>query len=799
MSLKVDWFVVDNRMKQEVNHQNNILMQKKQIIVVFGLLLLCSVLVLQNAHASNNENPGKAKISYTQIILSASSKDKQVLFGVEEIKKAAEERGLKVPDNKINKKDLSGLISVNVISDSSQILSAIKEKGLQTPKYIGWQCYSLRVIKTGNNSDIWVLSSDKTGAMYGCLDIAEAIRNQTAGELTDADNKPYLERRGIKFNIPLDLRTPSYSDLSDAFQQNIPVMWDMEFWKQQFDEMARCRYNVISYWSLNPFPSLVKVPEFPKIALNDVWRTTAKINANYSTSGSGNLNADLLKNYEVIKKISISEKINFWRKVMEYARDRGIEVYLFNWNIFTFGENGRYGITSSRSNDTTIAYFRASVREMVLTYPLLAGIGITAGENMGGKNEKYTNEQWLWKTYGEGIRDALKKQPDRKIRLIHRFHMTGLTEIYNEFKDYPGIMDLSIKYSIAHMLSIPNPPFAKGAFEILPVKQRTWLTVRNDDVYSYRWGNPAYARQYLLEIPGPEKVAGYYMGPDGYCWGKDFLGKDNIQPGQLIIQKQWYSFMLWGRLSYNPGLPDELFRQTIATRFPDVSARSLMNAWSAASMVFPWITRLSWGDIDLKWFPEACISNPSYKGFYTVKDFMEVDPMPGSNIQNITEWAQNYKFNKTDVLLPPTAAADSISKYSRIATIYLQELTQKKQGTSGELNQTLGDIEAFATIGFYYSEKILGACSLALFNFYGLPQDKEDAIAHLTKAKSFWIKYSVLYDSKYKPAIFNRIGYVNIPSLIKKTDQDILIAGNWKMGDIKEYKRKTNTEVPFKK
>jgi competence protein ComGF len=56
-----------------------------------------------------------------------------------------------------------------------------------------------------------------------------------------------------------------------------------------------------------------------------------------------------------------------------------------------------------------------------------------------------------------------------------------------------------------------------------------------------------------------------------------------------------------------------------------------------------------------------------------------------------------------------------------------------------------------------------------------------------------------LYDSKYKPAIYNRIGYVNIPSLIEKTEQDIIIARTWKMGDIKEYKRKTSTEVPFKK
>ena len=80
--------------------------------------------------------------------------------------------------------------------------------------------------------------------------------------------------------------------------------------------------------------------------------------------------------------MTIAEKIQFWRDVMQYARDRGIDVYLFTWNIFTWGADGKYGITSAQNNLTTIDYFRKSVRETLLTYPLLAGFGITAGEHM---------------------------------------------------------------------------------------------------------------------------------------------------------------------------------------------------------------------------------------------------------------------------------------------------------------------------------------------------------------------------------------------------------------------------------
>ncbi len=86
---------------------------------------------------------------------------------------------------------------------------------------------------------------------------------------------------------------------------------------------------------------------------------------------------------------------------------------------------------------------------------------------------------------------------------------------------------------------------------------------------------------------GPDKVAGFYMGPDGYCWGREAMDLEPETPRQLVMQKQWFSFMLWGRLSYDPTLPDDLFVRTLAVRFPEVSPERLLEGWSAASRVIP--------------------------------------------------------------------------------------------------------------------------------------------------------------------------------------------------------------------
>ncbi len=138
----------------------------------------------------------------------------------------------------------------------------------------------------GGHHVITVRGADAVGAMYGGLDIAEAIRMGTLDSLKDSDHRPYIAQRGIKFNIPLDLRMPSYSDCSDAAQANIPEMWEREFWIDYLNTMARHRYNVLSLWSLHPFPSMAKVPEFPEVALNDVWRTKAKLDDTFRFAGS---------------------------------------------------------------------------------------------------------------------------------------------------------------------------------------------------------------------------------------------------------------------------------------------------------------------------------------------------------------------------------------------------------------------------------------------------------------------------------------------------------------------------------
>jgi hypothetical protein len=142
------------------------------------------------------------------------------------------------------------------------------------------------------------------------------------------------------------------------------------------------KYNALSLWSLNPFPSMVITPGFEDLALQDVKQSA--ITPKGTLRGWEFYTPVQHENLLTIKKMSIQEKITFWQEVMQLAANHGIKIYIFTWNIYTYGidadgagaesEPARktHGITDSAKNEITKEYYRKSVQAMVETYPLLA-------------------------------------------------------------------------------------------------------------------------------------------------------------------------------------------------------------------------------------------------------------------------------------------------------------------------------------------------------------------------------------------------------------------------------------------
>jgi hypothetical protein len=346
---------------------------------------------------------------------------------------------------------------------------------------------------------LWVVGRDPAGLLYGGFELAEQLATAGWDGVRDTDQSPYMALRGVKFNLPLDARTPTYSDPGESAQLNMPVMWDLEFWKAYIDDLARDRYNFVSLWSLHPFPSLVRVPEYPLVALDDIKRSASIQRRLYELNARGFDDPEIMGDLETLKVMSLDEKIAHWRKVMAYGKARNVDFYVVTWNIYPYGACGQYGITADFRNETTIDYYRASVKQLFLTYPDLAGIGLTTGENMPGATFQ-EKEDWAFRTYGQGVLDVVEAQPDRRITFIHRQHQARATEISATFAPLIAHENVdfifSFKYAKAHSYSSTiqtyHPEFVADITDAggLESGLETIWTLRNDDNYLFRWGAP---------------------------------------------------------------------------------------------------------------------------------------------------------------------------------------------------------------------------------------------------------------------------------------------------------------------
>jgi len=699
----------------------------------------------------------------------------QIKFAAGDIKTALESKNYTVemhPLTALKSKFANKKVVIALASDKA-VAKILSRQSENIPTGLGEQAYGLLTTIKPQKS-FWVLGGDVNGAMYGGLQIAENIKYHGLNETYNLQEKPYILNRGIKANLPLDARSPTYygsgyNDLSSAFKGTaarmaIPNVWDMNYWKEWFDEMARSRFNVLTIWNCHPFPALgLDIPE----SFTDVQGFDG-----YS------------------KKMSKAQKVAFWKAVMAYGKDRGFQIYFITWNIYTYGAIGSF--TNNPTDQSTINYIRKAVRVLFETYPDLDGIGVSAGENMDKEIISVPARiQWLADTYGSGIADYAKIHPERKINFLHRWLDADVSTVLSKFSTMlalPNVhLDMTFKYSLAHLYSTPDPAWINikdginAVADLDKTGKKTWLELRNDDFYFLSWGDPQFVRECIAGYPDAGKyIAGFMYGADGWVNTRDFTSKNNSFTGMLEIKRDWFSYRIWGRLSYNPQTPDEVFINEMADRYPGVNAQILFDAWTAASRGVPLATELVMGSkpgtnfgsgyfwFDFQWWPELCQSSG---GLVKIETFSGSNPSDGSNMCSIKNSANgNCSGNpRTSYFIADTiqkAAATALQKISLLDTKGYPDLVLYKK-----------NITAQTYLSLYYAEKIRGAtyqsagntasARTAMGNAYCHWKSYTDIMnelhngADMMRTRSF-IKWSVYDNNVLKE--FTDLGGIGIPA-----------------------------------
>ncbi len=687
--------------------------------MLLAVCLLNTILLV----SSNNIFSQNIRVYYDRMV-------PQHEFAAGDIKTSLEAKGFTAELNDLSSldSDYTGRKVVIALDSNTRVVSLLTDQGGSAIAGLGEQAYTLRTTSAPQKS-YWVLGGDENGAMYGGLQIAENINFNGFTGVYNEEDSPYLKKRGVKFNIPLDKDSPTYYYDNDgtSHQEAIRHVWDMNFWTRWFDEMARHRYNVLSLWSPHPFTSMLNMEdEYPGIAIQGV--------TGYDEHG----------NPIQTNSMTIDEKIDFWQKVMKYGLERGFETYFCTWNIYLSSAEDKHGLSDDPGNQETRSYLRKCMKNFLDTYPDLAGFGITVGENMGGINNAQ-KEEWAWDTYGRGTLEYAKANPDRDLVFIHRQHQGNVSDMLSYFKplsDLPNVtFDLSFKYSQAHAHSAVKPAHwdINGMEDgLAPNNLKSWLTIRNDDFYFLHWGDAQFVRDYINNFPEVGKfVDAFYIGADGWVFTKVFTSKDPYYEDRdaLSIQKTWYMQKLWGRISYNPSVSDDLFKNHLAFKYPEVSVEELFRAWSSASRAILLANEQVTGtwDLDFRWWPEGWTM---VEGFLSLFDTRDVVPMYGSDLCSFSKTADMDCGGKVSAL-------DNAYRIEELAQEALAILRGLNAGSNKELELNLSDLKAMAHLSLYNAYKFRAAVYL---------EQGEQALARdvIRTAYCCWTNYTSFMDELYR-------------------------------------------------
>jgi hypothetical protein len=213
--------------------------------------------------------------------------------------------------------------------------------------------------------------------------------------------------------------------------------------------------------------------------------------------------------------------------------------------------------------------------------------------------------------------------------------------------------------------------------------------------------------------------------------------------------------MLWGRISYNPQINDNVFKNMLSKRFPSVSGADMFQAWTLASRSLPRVTELimdKWS-LDFDWYPEGCNSDPGRcTGFRTVYDFANMSThenaklttvAKGSNLCDISNSAAGTCNGKKSSY----SVADEMQLDAQTA---LKVVEKMNSGGSQDLQIAINNIKQMAYLSLYYAHKVRGATFLKA-------GQTDKARTEMGMAYCRWMSYTRAMEMDYQGTAFRNM------------------------------------------
>jgi len=667
-----------------------------------------------------------AGIRAPKTIVISTENHVRVRFGAEKLSKALAKLNYAT---KIEQKDEltvnNNVIAVGIFSDKlfvNNLPVEIKNK-ISTTKKEGFHIY------TWKNGMLYVIGNDASGALYGCIELADQISStgKLPAQIAFSD-QPEMVLRGTC----IGLQKPDYLPGHDVYEypytpETFPWLYDKALWIKYLDMMVENRYNSLYLWNGHPFSSLLRLKDYPYAVEVD--------------------DATLKKNEEIFQFLT------------KEADKRGIWVIQMFYNIIIpkpFAD--KHGLKTQDRNRPIVPliadYTRKSIASFVEKYPNV-GLMVALGEAMEGVGQD--DIDWFTKTIIPGVKDGLKAAGIKEEPpIVLRAHDTDAPSVMKAALPLYKNLYTENKFN-GEALTTYTP---RGAWADLNRKLAAIGTINISNVHilanlePFRYGSADFIQKSVQAMNKIYGAKGLHLYPQASYWDWPYSA-DEVKGRLLEVDRDWIWYKEWARYSWNSQRDRSgeinYWGNELANKYGAnlTGGKAILNAYEESGEISPKLLR-RYGITDgnrqtltLGMLMTQLI-NPFRYGLFTL--MYESEAPEGEMIIEYAEkeWKKQGHIGET-----PVQVAREVIEHGKKAIQSINEAAPSVTKDTAEFKRLRNDIYCYDEMANFYAEKVKAALWILRYKNSNQVADLEQALPFLQKSVDHYAKLVKLTENSY--------------------------------------------------
>lgn len=644
--------------------------------------------------------------------------------GLEILRQSLAGKGFSVETVEHGKKAPGDFFIVAGLSSVTQVAGALS--AIKAPLPQGPQALVIRRTTYQGKPALVLCGSDAPGLMYAALEAADRISwaadsSKPFSEVRDTSESPYLLERGVSM----------YTMQRAYFESRL---YDENHWKRYFDLLARSRINTFTIifgyenggFMAPLYPYFFDVAGYPGVRLIGITRDQQERN------------------------------VAAFRTLMRLARERGIGVIAAVWDhIYRGGVQGGGiagasdtvgkevpGLVSGLTAENLAPYTKAALRRFLEVFPEVDGLEFRMHTESGLQRSKMPG---FWhEVFGilsqakSGLRLTLRAKD-----LPHEIIEDALSQGLNARIETKYWMEqMGLPFHPTHINRQNQDDRRHGYADLLRFPQQYrvhWRLWSGGTTRLLLWADPEYVRRFAAS-------ARLYDGNSldvNEMLATKMLGEPHDKAPLPILnpkyryydyefERYWHFYQVWGRLSYNPETPPEVWEREFQRRF-GAAGPSFLKGLHLASQVLPRIVAASYR---YQMFP----TTRGWAEMMRQEDLPRFAELEGSDIEQFLNPSDAAKALVSGAATSMRRPEETSRWFSGVAENILKHVREAEAaGASGnESRSTIADLKILAGLAKYYSERLPAAVSYNLYRQTGDLSAFDAAIERERNAAAAW-------------------------------------------------------------